>query len=60
MTYKGLCVFSVFALFTLLGTNQVQNVVRVHFTTRQVPAVALGILDHGFALHEIFLMQKVA
>jgi hypothetical protein len=22
MTYKGLCVFSIFALFTLLGTNQ--------------------------------------
>ena len=30
----------------------VHNFVRVHFTTRQVPAVALGILDHGFALHE--------
>ena len=38
----------------------VHNFVRVHFTTRQVPAVALGILDHGFALHEVFLMQKVA
>jgi len=24
MTYKGLCVFSIFALFTLLGTNQPQ------------------------------------
>src|SRR6476660_8782736 len=36
----------------------VHNFVRVHFTTRQVPAVALGVLDHGFALHEIFLMQK--
>ena len=30
------------------------------FTTRQVPAVALGILAHGFALHEVFLIQKVA
>jgi hypothetical protein len=38
----------------------VHNFVRVHFTTRQVPAVALGILDHGFALHEIFLLQKAA
>ena len=38
----------------------VPNFVRVHFTTRQVPAVALGILDHGFALHELFLIQKVA
>ena len=31
-----------------------------HFTTRQVPAVALGILDHGLALHELFLIQKTA
>ena len=38
----------------------VHHFVRVHFTTRQVPAVALGILDHGFALHEIFLIQKAA
>jgi hypothetical protein len=38
----------------------VHNFVRVHFTTRPVPAVALGILDHGFALHELFLIQKVA
>ena len=38
----------------------VHNFVRVHFTTRQVPAVALGILGHGFALHEIFLIQKAA
>src|SRR2546426_576160 len=38
----------------------VHNFVRVHFTTRQVPAVALGILDHGFALHEIFLIPKAA
>ena len=35
----------------------VHNFVRVHFTTRQVPAVALGMLDHGFALHEVFLMM---
>jgi len=38
----------------------VHNFVRVHFTTRQVPAVALGLLDHGFALHELFLIQKAA
>ena len=36
------------------------NFVRVHFTTRRVPAVALGILDHSFALHELFLIQKAA
>jgi hypothetical protein len=38
----------------------VHNFVRVHFTTRQVPAVALGIRDYGFALHELFLIQKAA
>ena len=37
----------------------VHNFVRIHFTTRQVPAVALGILEHGFSLHEIFLIQKI-
>ena len=31
----------------------VQNFVRVHFTTRQVPAVALGILDHGFGVDDL-------
>ncbi len=36
----------------------VQNFVRGHFPTRQVPAVALGILDRGFVLHELFLIQK--
>ena len=38
----------------------VHNFVRVHFTTRQVPAVALGVLESGLSLHEIFLIQKVA
>src|SRR5262245_54299292 len=38
----------------------VHNFVRVHCTTRQGPAVALGILAHGFALHELFLIQKAA
>jgi hypothetical protein len=38
----------------------VHNFVRVHFTTRRVPAVALGILEHGFSLHELFLIQKAA
>jgi hypothetical protein len=31
----------------------VHNFVRVHFTTRQVPAVALGVLEHGFSLNEV-------
>jgi len=38
----------------------VHNFVRVHFTTRRVPAVALGILEHGFSLHELFLIRKAA
>jgi len=36
------------------------NFVRVHFTTRQVPAVALGMLEESFSLQEIFWIQKVA
>jgi hypothetical protein len=38
----------------------VPNFVRVHFTTRQVPAVALGVLEESFSLQEIFGIQKVA
>ena len=38
----------------------VHNFVRVHFTTRQVPAVALGVLKSGFSLHEVFFIQKIA
>ena len=38
----------------------VHNFVRVHFTTRRVPAVALGILEQGFSLQELFLIQKAA
>jgi hypothetical protein len=37
----------------------VHNFVRVHFTTRQVPAVALGVLEYGFSLNEIFLIQTI-
>jgi hypothetical protein len=32
----------------------IHNFVRVHFTTRQVPAVALGIIEQGLSLAEIF------
>jgi hypothetical protein len=38
----------------------VHHFVRVHFTTRQVPAVTLGVLESGLALHEICFSQKVA
>jgi len=38
----------------------VHNFVRIHFPTRQVPAVALGILDYGLSLNAILLIQKAA
>jgi hypothetical protein len=38
----------------------VHNFVRVHFTTRQVPAVALGILESSLSLNEVFFIQKIA
>jgi hypothetical protein len=38
----------------------VHNFVRVHFTTRQVPAVALGVLEYGISLNEAFFLQKIA
>jgi hypothetical protein len=38
----------------------VHNFVRVHFTTKKVPAVAIGILDEGSSLTQIFKIQKVA
>ena len=33
------------------------NFVRRHFTTKQVPAVALGVLEKGFSLSELFQMH---
>ena len=33
------------------------NFLRVHFTTRAVPAVALGILERRLSVHEIFQIQ---
>ena len=38
----------------------VHNFVRVHFTTRQVPAVALGVLESGLSLNELFFIQHIA
>jgi len=34
----------------------VHNFVRVHVTTRQVPAGALGVLESGFSLNEVFFL----
>ncbi len=36
------------------------NFVRSHFTTKQVPAVALGILEKGFSLVELFKIQRIS
>jgi hypothetical protein len=33
------------------------NFVRPHFTTKKVPAVALGILEKGLSLVELFKIQ---
>jgi len=35
----------------------VHNFLRVHFTTREVPAVALGLLERRLSVHEIFHIQ---
>jgi hypothetical protein len=38
----------------------VHNFVRVPFTTRQVPAVALGVLEDGVSLNEVCFLHKIA
>lgn len=35
------------------------NFIRPHFTTKQVPAVALGILDHGLSLFQLFKVRLI-
>ena len=35
----------------------VHNFLRVHFTTREVPAVALGVIERRLSAGEIFHMQ---
>jgi len=36
------------------------NFVRAHFTTKQVPAVTIGILEKGVSLAKLFKIQKVS
>ena len=36
------------------------NFVRPHFTTKQIPAVALGILEKGFTIAELFKIQRIS
>ncbi len=38
----------------------VHNFVRVHFTTRQVPAVSLGIVGQGLSFVQLSQIQKIA
>jgi len=38
----------------------IHNFVRSHFTAREVPAVALGIIDKGLSLAQILMVQKAA
>jgi hypothetical protein len=35
------------------------NFIRPHFTTRQIPAMALGILNHPLSWNEIFRIQYI-
>jgi transposase-like protein len=38
----------------------VHNFIKVHFTTKQVPAVSLGILEKGLSWEDILMIQKVS
>jgi transposase-like protein len=38
----------------------IHNFIRPHFTTRQVPAVALGIVEKGLSWEEVVMIQKTA
>ena len=38
----------------------IHNFIRPHFTTRKVPAVALGIVEKGLAWGEVLMIQKTA
>lgn len=36
----------------------VHNFIRVHFTIKQIPAVALGVIENGFSWEQILMLQK--
>ena len=36
----------------------IHNFVKKHFTTKKVPAVAIGILEEGLSLQKIFMIRK--
>lgn len=37
----------------------VHNFIRSHFTTKEVPAVALGIIDEGLSIEDLFRIQML-
>lgn len=38
----------------------IHNFIRPHFTTRKIPAVALGIVEKGLSWEEVCMIQKTA
>ena len=38
----------------------IHNFIRVHFTTQEIPAVKLGILETGLACLQVFRIRQVA
>ena len=36
----------------------IHNFVRIHFTTREVPAVTLGVMDRGLSVPELFHLRR--
>ena len=38
----------------------IHDFIRVHFTTQEVPAVKLGILETGLACLQVFMIRQVA
>jgi hypothetical protein len=35
----------------------VHNFIRIHFTTKKVPAVALGIVERGLSWEQVLMLQ---
>lgn len=50
--------FSLHPLFSLGISWIVRNFIRKHFTTKQVPAVMLGILKKGLIWGDVLMIRK--
>ena len=37
----------------------IHNFVRIHFTTKEVPAVSLGVIENGLTAEELFSAQLI-